>query len=112
MPQEYEALANALKESGIPFAEYGWKTAPTGDYGVISLEFETDHLDGNDGKQIRAFEGSIDLFFRNISERDGLISTIENVLNDVCGASWTMNSFQHENNTGYFHVEWVFQVEE
>ena len=110
MPQEYNDLVTALGETGIPFAEYGWKTAPEGDYGVVSLESEADHLDGNDGKQLRAFEGSVDLFFRKITDRAELIGKVENVLKSVCDASWLLNSFQHESTTGYFHAEWVFQV--
>ena len=111
MPQEYEDLVTALKQTGIPFAEYGWKTAPAGEYGVVSLEFEADHLDGNGEKQMRAFEGSVDVFFRNITRRGAVIETVENVLKSCCGASWLLNSFQHESSTGYFHAEWVFQVE-
>ena len=111
MPQEYEDLKTALGETGIPFAEYGWKTAPVGTYGVISLEFEADSLDGNDGKQLRSFEGSVDLFFRNLADKGTLITAVENVLKTAVDASWRLNSFQYENATGYFHAEWVFQVE-
>lgn len=111
MPQEYDDLVTALGETGIPFAEYGWKTAPEGPYGVVSLEFEADSLDGNDGKQLRAFEGSVDLFFRKITDRAELIEKVENVLKNTVEASWRLNSFQHESATGYFHAEWVFQVE-
>ena len=111
MPQEYEDLVTALEETGIPFAEYGWKTAPEGNYGVISLEFEADSLEGSDGKRIRSFEGSVDLYFRQIACRADLMAKVENALESVCAASWRMNSFQHESNTGYFHAEWVFQVE-
>lgn len=111
MPQEYEDLKTALGETGIPFAEYGWKTAPAGEYGVISLEFEADSLNGDDGKRLRAWEGSIDVYFRSVSRKGAVIEAVENVLKNVCDASWLMNSLQHESSTGLFHAEWVFQVE-
>lgn len=112
MPQEYEELVSALRETGIPFAEYGWKPTPESDYGIISLEFEADSLDGNDRKQIRAWEGSVDVFFRDISRRALITAQVEEALKSVCDASWRAESFQHESNTGLFHKEWVFQIEE
>ena len=36
---------------------------------------------------------------------------VENALEEVCEASWQVNSIQHESQTGYFHYEWVFEVE-
>lgn len=111
MPEEYTALVTALKGTGIPFAEYGWETAPRGSYGVVSLEFEPDALTGDDRKKERAYEGSIDIFCRRLDERSGLITLVENVLEENVGASWRLNSMQHESGTGYFHFEWVFQVE-
>lgn len=111
MPQEYEVLKTALGETGIPFAEYGLKTAPAGEYGVVSLEFEADSLNGSDGKRLRAWEGSIDVYFRQVSRKGAVIEAVENVLKNVCDASWLMNGLQHESSTGLFHAEWVFQVE-
>jgi len=110
MPEAYEALVAALKLTDIPFAEYGWKTRPQGTYGVVQLEMEAGSLDGNGEKLDRAWEGSIDVFFRLLSERDDVMETVEEILTEVCGDSWTMNSLQHESSTGLFHVEWVFQV--
>ena len=112
MPSEYEALVAALKLLDIPFAEYGWKTRPEGAYGVVSLEFEGGHLDGDGAKADRAWEGSIDLFYPKISDRNDAIEAIEETLSEVCGDSWELNSTQYENTTGLFHVEWAFQVQD
>ena len=109
MPSEYEALVAALKLTSVPFAEYAWRTRPEGAYGVVSLEFEAGHLDGGDAKGDRAWEGSIDLFYPNLSERDDLIEEIEETLTEILGNCWELNSTQYENSTGLFHVEWVFQ---
>lgn len=110
--EEYTALVEGLKQTGIPFAEYGWDRRPETDYGVVALEYEAGHLDGDDRKVERAFEGSIDLFFHRLADRGDLFGRIESVLKDVCGASWSLNSMQHESENRLFHAEWVFQVEE
>lgn len=110
MPSEYEALVAALKLTSIPFAEYGWKNRPEGAYGVVQLDFEAGHLDAGGSKQDRAWEGSVDLFYPKLSDRNDLIEEIEETLEEICGNSWELNSTQYENSTGLFHVEWVFQV--
>lgn len=111
MPEEYERLVAELQQTGIPFAEHGWDTCPDGDYGVVSLDFEADSLVGDDRKLMVAWQGSVDLFFRKKKDRARLCDLVEDVLEDVCEASWQVNSIQHESQSGYFHVEWVFEVE-
>ena len=110
MPSEYEDLVAALKLTSVPFAEYAWRTRPEGAYGVVSLEFEAAHLDGDDAKNDRVWEGSIDLFYPKLSDRSDLIEEIEETLTETVGNSWELNNTQYENSTGLFHVEWVFQV--
>ena len=110
MPSEYEDLVAALKLTSVPFAEYAWRTRPEGAYGVVSLEFEAAHLDGDDAKNDRVWEGSIDLFYPKLSDRSDLIEEIEETLTETVGNSWELNGTQYENSTGLFHVEWVFQV--
>ena len=111
MPKEYEDLVKKLKESGIPFVEYGWDTCPNGDYGVVSLDFEADSLNGDDGKRMTSWQGSVDLFVRMKKDLERLKDLVENAREEVCEASWQVNSIQHESQTGYFHYEWVFEVE-
>ena len=110
MPTEYTALVEALQQTNIPFMEYGWETRPEGTYGVVSLDFEAGALNGDNGKQDRSFEGSVDVFFRKLSDRAAVASTVEDVLGTCCGSSWELNSIQHETETGLFHFEWVFKV--
>ena len=112
MPNEYEALVAALKLTDIPFAEYGWRTRPEGAYGVISLEMEADQLNGDGAKLDRVWEGSIDLYYPKLSDRTDLIEAVEETLEEILGCSWELNSTQYENNTGLFHVEWVFQCQD
>jgi len=107
MPSEYEALVAALKLTDIPFAEYGWKTRPEGSYGVVTLDFEAGTATGDDQKLDRSWEASVDVFFSKISERNDIIETVEEVLEEICGSSWALNSNQYESSTGLFHLEWV-----
>ena len=113
MNAEYEALRDDLMKTDIPFAEYGWNTRPDADcYGVISLEFEADSLEGDNVKKDRAWEGSLDLFIRLLSSRDTYIAIVEPLLEKHCDGSWRLNQIQHERDTGMLHFEWVFQVGE
>ena len=116
MPEEYTALVEALKglnQEGVslPMAEDGWTTRPdTVSYGVVQLDFEADALHGDDLKVITAYEGSVDLFSL---QRDGAgwVQLITATLTEHCGSCWSLNSHQHEFETGLFHWEWAFQVE-
>ena len=110
MPSEYEALVAALKLLSIPFAEYGWKTRPEGAYGVVQLDFEAGAQTGDGEKLDRSWEGSVDVFYTKLTDRDDIIEAVEETLATVCGDSWSLNSTQYETGTGLFHVEWVFQV--
>lgn len=109
-PNEYQELAEALKELDLPIAEEAWVTRPNAEsYGVISLEFEAGNHGGDDRKQDAAWEGSIDLFSRK-KRGEGYPEEIGNVLNQKCGASWELSHHSWERETGLFHWEWVFQI--
>lgn len=110
MPSEYEALVAALKLTDTPVAEYGWKTRPEGAYYVVQLDFEAGHLDGDGLKQDRVWEGSVDLFYPKLTDRTDLIQETEEILEDILGDAWELNSTQYERDSGLFHVEWAFQV--
>ena len=109
MPSEYEALVAALKLTSTPVAEYGWKTRPEGAYYVVQLEGESGQLNADGGKQDRCWEGSLDLFYPKLTDRNDLIDQTEEVLTEIFGASWELSSTQYETGTGLFHVEWVFE---
>ena len=123
MPDEYMALVTAMKsltqESGItsepakglPVGQDEWDKRPDVDsYGVIALEFETDHMDGDNRKQHRAYEGSMDLYSRK-RDGDGWIPLIENVLTDHCDSCWRLEYHTYEKETKLYRWEWVFQIE-
>jgi len=110
MPSEYAALVAALKLSTTPIAEYAWKTRPEGAFRVISLDFESGSLNADGEKIDRSWEGSVDLFYPKLTDRDDLIEETEEILTEILGNSWELNSTQYETGTGLFHVEWTFTV--
>ena len=121
MPAEYTALVTALKgltqgESPntvkLPMAEDEWSTRPdTVSYGTVRLDFEVDALRGDNVKQATAYEGSVDLYSLQRSGA-GWVELITATLTDHCEGCWSLNSHQYERDTGLFHWEWAFQIEE
>lgn len=111
MPADYTALAAALKELQIPFAENGWTSRPkVNTYGVVQIDFEADAMRGDNGKQITAYEGSVDLFSYD-KEGDGYVAEVAGILTTYCGGSWSLNSHTWEQDTRLFHWEFVFEVD-
>ena len=99
---------NAIK--GVQFAEYGWRTRPQGNFGTIKTQdFELDADNGDDRKQERAFEGSVDLF--TVGEEWTIAAAVESVLEEECETCWELNSKQHGRETGLIHREYVFRYE-
>lgn len=101
------ALLKAIK--GVQFAEYEWKTRPDGNHGTVQIDFEAEDDNGDDCKQDRAWEGSVDLFTRG--KEMMIVAEVESALETVCEGSWYMNSEQYEHETGLIHREFVFQLE-
>lgn len=110
MPSEYEALVAALKLTDIPFAEYGWDRKPDGAYGVVTLDMESGGLNADNEKSDRAWEASVDVFFPRLNQRADIVATVEEVLEEICGSAWYLNSNQHETNPSMIHMEWVCEV--
>ncbi len=118
---EYEALVEALKaltqgegeaEVTLPMAEDEWYTRPdTVSYGTVRIDFEADALHGDDLKVATAYEGSVDLYSM-VKNGAGWIQMIIGVLTEHCDGCWSLNSHQYERETGLYHWEWIFQVEE
>lgn len=125
-----DELIQALEATGYAFAHFGWSKAPDGDYGVYAEDGANDLVAG-DRHVERCVEGTVDYFTRAIDTRaayahdgeayvttDGVYSwtdripaktAIENALN-AARCAWYLNSIQFEADTGYVHLEWVFQT--
>lgn len=127
MPEKYAELVEALKtltqtvtpaEDGeepetalLPMAEDEWYTRPdTVSYGIVSLDFEADALQGDGMKLESAYEGSVDLFSL-VKSGAGWVQMITETLTEHCGPCWSLNTHNYERETGLFHWEWVFQIE-
>ena len=106
----FTELVEALQAiEGVQFAEYEWKTRPAGDFGTVQLEFEAEDDHGDDSKQDRAWEGSVDLYTHGKAML--IVAAVESVLEDICEGCWELNSEQYERETGLIHREFVFQIE-
>ena len=106
----FDTLVALLKAiEGVQFAEYEWKTRPNGNFGTVQIDFEAEIDDGDDCKQDRAWEGSVDLFTRG--KEMMIVAAVESALETVCEGSWYLNSEQYEHGTGLIHREFVFQLE-
>lgn len=102
-----ERLETALKETGLPFAHFGWSKAPDGDYGVFAEDGSNDLSAGNSHAETTV-EGTVDYFTRDDSGAPQ--RAIQDALEGVEGLAWYLNSVQFEDDTGYIHYEWVFQL--
>ena len=106
----FDELVRQLKEiRGVQFTEYEWKTRPSGNFGTVQLDFEAEDDIGDDCKQDRAWEGSVDLY--TYGKEMMIASAVESALEAVCESSWYLNSEQYEQDTGLIHREFVFQIE-
>lgn len=125
-----DELIKALLETGYPFAHFGWSHAPDGDYGVYAEDGANDLIAG-DRHVERVIEGTVDFFTRAVDAvvvyaHDGTIyltadgayawadrlpakTAIEAALN-AARCAWYLNNIQFESDTGYVHLEWVFQT--
>lgn len=100
-----DTLKAALAATGLPFAHFGWSNAPAGDYGVWAEDGAND-LHANNAHAEKITEGTVDWYTRD----DAMPAqpSIEAALT-AAGCAWHINSIQMEDNTGYIHLEWVFQ---
>ena len=106
----FDTLVALLKAiQNVQFTEYEWKTRPSGNFGTVQLDFEAEVDNGNDTKQDRAWEGSVDLFTHG--KEMTIVAAVETALESVCEGSWYLNSEQYEQSTGLIHREFVFQIE-
>ena len=75
-------------------------------YSVWQEDGENNLLAGNIRAE-RAVTGSTDLYTKN--EFDPWKEEFEAAL-DAAGLPWKYNSFQYEEDTGFYHHEWYWEV--
>ena len=103
----YDAMAAALKATGIPFAEDGWDTHPPAPWGVYAIDGEGETLHGDDRHELPVSTGTVDLFV--LGSGRALRRQVEAAL-ALSGVWWSRNSRQYEDSTHLTHYEWVFEV--
>ena len=101
-------LKDLLLTIGPPVFRY-FATGQTGPYIVWAEDGEGDAIHADGKKAERAITGTIDYFTK--TENDPVVQQIEDALDSDDGISWYLNSVQYEQDTGYIHFEWVWEVD-
>jgi len=76
-------------------------------YIVWAEDGEAGSINADDSKEDQVIQGNIDYFTK--TEFDTNFDLIQEKLNSA-DLSWRLNSIQYEEETGYIHYEWVFEV--
>lgn len=97
------AALNAL----YPTAVYGWENQSADSYCVIG-EDSAQSIWADGKMQEQSTQGTIDLFTKVPYGAAKL--AVQEVLAGIDGLSWYLNSAQYEDDTGYIHYEWVWEV--
>jgi hypothetical protein len=103
-----QGIKDLLLNIGPPVFHY-FASGQTGNYIVWAEDGEGDAVNADGQKVERALTGTIDYFTK--TENDPVVQQIEAALNSSDGLAWSLNSIQHERDTGYIHYEWVFEID-
>ena len=103
---QLDQIKNALLTIGVPVSHYTAVKKPDryivwAEYGQAEPAWADDRLIG------QVIQGTVDYFTR--TERDQNTSRIQNAMNEA-EISFSLNSVQREEETGYIHYEWVWEV--
>lgn len=79
----------------------------TGDYCVWAEDTESSRVNGDNVKQAQTLQGTVDFFTK--TEFNPIVDQIQEAMN-IAEIAWYLNSVQYEDETGYIHYEWVFEV--
>lgn len=101
-----QGIRDLLLNIGPPVFHY-FASGQTGNYIVWAEDGEGDSLHADGRKTEQVTQGTIDYFTK--TENDPVVTQIQDKLteNEI---SWRLNSVQYEQDTGYIHYEWVFEV--
>ena len=108
----FDLLLNALRGTGIEFAENAWvdasKIGSNADYGCVSVDGSGRTVWADDGLTHQAIEGTVDLFTHGPG-RDGM--EVVQAAMDSIGISYRLADVMFESDTRLAHWQWVFQLE-
>lgn len=101
------ALSTALVSiPGLSVGHY-FNYMKEGDYCVWAEDTEAESVHGDNIKQKQTLQGTVDFFTK--TEFNPKVDSIQNAMN-TAEISWRLSSVQYEDETGYIHYEWVFEV--
>ena len=99
-------LKDLLLEIGVTVFHY--HASPQSDkYIVWAEDGEASSNSADDQKIDQVMQGTIDYFTNE--EFDPNVEAIQEKLN-AAEISWRLNSIQYEEDTGYIHYEWVWEL--
>jgi len=78
-----------------------------GNYIVWAEDNEAGASYSDNQKTLQVIQGTIDYFTK--TEFDPVVEQIQEKLNSA-DIAWRLNSIQHEQDTGYIHYEWVWEM--
>jgi len=99
-------LRDLLLTIGVDVFHY-YATQQSDKYIVWAEDGEAGSSDGDNQKMAQVLQGTIDYFTK--TEFDPNFDLIQNKLNSA-EISWRLNSIQYEEDTGYIHYEWVWEL--
>lgn len=99
-------LKYLLLEIGVPVFHYH-AYQQSDKYIVWAEDGEADSTSGDNKKIDQVLQGTIDYFTK--TEFDPNFQVIQEKLNSA-EISWRLNSIQREEDTGYIHYEWVWEL--
>lgn len=104
--EKIKKIRDTLLPLGIPVSHYTANEKP--DSYIVWAEDNQGAAQWADGRmENQAIEGTIHHFTRK--EYDPMEDKIMDALNEA-GISFRLNSVQYEDDTGYIHTEWVWEV--
>lgn len=99
-------LRDLLLTIGVDVFHY-YATQQSDNYIVWAEDGEADSTNGDNQKTDQVIQGTIDYFTNE--EFDPNVEAIQEKLN-AAEISWRLNSIQYEEDTGYIHYEWVWEL--
>lgn len=95
----------ALKDTGIPVAHFGWESdaLPRGDF-IVYAEDSSEDLEG-DGQHIeRATDGTVHYYTRDYSPNAKAV--VESVFRADPTIVWNLETINFEEDTRFIHYAW------
>lgn len=99
-------LKRLLLEIGVPVHHYK-AFKQSNKYIVWAEDGQSNAGHGDNKMTLQVIQGTIDYFTKE--EFDPNFKLIQEKLNNA-DLAWNLNSIQHEDDTGYIHYEWVWEL--